>query len=412
MPSYRYKAMDRNGQQVTGSSSAASLDDLTAILKTQQLFLIEGKEEKKDADKAYASAESAVEGVAKSDDSASLKTVALFTTELAIMVRTALPILEALNTLASQQQDAAFKLVLLEVAKSVREGKPLSAAFARYPKIFDEIYVGLLAVGEAGGTMGSMLQRIERYLEFRLELKAKIRSALLYPSIVVLTAFCVVVFLVLFILPTFMEIFSQLEVPLPWSTRLLLFLSAHFRTWWTFYLPGLFFAWLFLTNWISELAHRKKLEALLLELPVLGPLVTAVVLTRVLTTLSALMTSGVPILKSLSLARAAAGNAVFDDLFGAVYRDASEGKGLASALAASPYFPQSVTHMIANAERTGNLPEVLDEVAAHYGKEVDVTLKDLFTVLEPSFVVFLGLMVGGIAVSVLLPIFELAGAIQ
>ncbi|MFH1724270.1 MAG: type II secretion system F family protein [Elusimicrobiota bacterium] len=422
MPRYRFKALDKQGKPTEGASTAANVSELSSILKSQGLFLMESREEKSEeavlappgaaslADAPRTAAEAPRH--ARSEDTVPMEDATLFTTQLAIMVRTAMPILESLQVLARQQPNPVFRSVIQEISRSVQHGQTLSLAFSRYPRIFDQVFVSLLAAGEAGGNMDKMLLRISEYLQFQRGIKTKVRAALLYPCIVVAAGLSVVLFLMLFILPTFVEVFGQFDIKLPIPTRVLMVLSDHLRTWWLAYLAGTALAWAYFRRWLRDPAHVRAVHAFQLRLPVAGLLVRNIVLTRILRTLSSLVSSGVPILRSLDLARDSAGNIVFQELLGRVYRSANEGKGLASALKGHPHFPESVADMIANAEKSGTLPEVLENVADYYESETDTAIKNLFSVIEPIFVVFLGLMVGGIAIAILLPIFELSTGFQ
>ena len=414
MARFDFKAIDARGRIITGASEAPSLDGLKHILSSQGLFLMEGRPAGSASVLAPSVSVPAEEPArhARSGDAVPLETVAIFTTQLAIMVRTALPILESLGMLSRQQTDPVMKSILQEVAQSVREGKPLSASFLRYPKVFDQVYVSLVAAGEAGGNMPMMLDRLSSYLTFQIQLKEKVRSALLYPLIVSLTVVAVAAFLVLFILPTFMQVFSEFNIELPLATRILVNLSEAVRRLWIVLLGAGAAAWWYFSRLLSDPTHTRSLRALELRVPFIGTLVRNVVMTRVLRTLGALVASGVPILKSLELARASAGNVIFQDLLDRVYRSATEGRGLSSALAESPYIPESVIGMIATGEKTGALPEVINKVADFYESETDTAIKDLFTAVEPLFVVALGLLVGGIAVSILLPMFNLAQGLE
>lgn len=413
MPRFKYQALDAKGSKTSGESDAPDVKSLSEALRLQGFFLVGATAEKKEeAPAAEVPAGDLKDLAAARGRTVPLEAVAMFTSQLAIMVRTALPIMESLLSLARQQSDPVFKAILLDVARGVQHGQSLSQCCLRYPKVFDEVYVSLLAAGEASGNMHTMLERLADYLQFQRELRAKVRSALLYPSIVVLTSFAVVGFLVLFIMPTFAEVFSQFDLALPLPTRVLLGLSAHLRSVWYLYLFGAAGAWWYFANWLSQPANTRTVHAFQLNLPVAGALVRNVVLTRTLRTLAALVASGVPILKSLDMTKASAGNVVFHDLLVQVHLSASEGRGLASALAKSPYFPELVANMVANAEKTGTLPETLAKMADYYEHETDAAIKNLFSVLEPIFVVGLGLIVAGIAVAILLPIFELGNAIQ
>jgi type II secretory pathway component PulF len=438
MVAYQYKAIDSQGKVRTGSSDATSLENLTETLKTQGLFLMEGRAGTPVA--PISSAPSAtVSPPPKKEVSnkigldpaklaqrlASIKlkgwgakktvpavAITVFTTEFAVMIRTSLPLLSTLESLQMQQSNPKFKSVLGEIAKLVTQGKPLSEAFGRFPEVFDPIYVSLVAAGELSGTLSLMLERLAAYLSFQQELKAKIRLALLYPTIIVFTCLGVMTFLIFFILPTFANIFVEMSIDLPLPTRILLSISHHLQGWWWLYVVSAGGITWFFFRWMSNPAHLKTIQVFQLKIPVIGPLVRNIVMTRVLRTLASLIGSGVPILMSLDLTRAAAANVVFGDIVARIHKSASEGKGLATPLYKDPYFPESVTNMIANAEKMGALPEVLSKAADYYEHETDNTLKKTFAIIEPVFVVLLGVMVASIAVSVLLPIFKLNAGLQ
>lgn len=415
MPRFRYQAIDNKGKKSGGAADAPDVKALAEVLHGQGLFLV-GATAEKETEPAHTGdgdASTAVKDLAGArGQTVPLELVSMFTSQLAIMVRTALPLMESLTSLGRQQTHPTFKAIILEIGRGVQQGQTVSSCCSRYPKVFDEVYISLLAAGEASGNMHTMLERLADYLQFQRDLRNKVRSALLYPTIVIFTAFAVVAFLVLFIMPTFAEVFSQFDLTLPLPTKILLGISAHLRATWYFYCLGASGAWWYFSTWLSRPTNVKTIHTFQLDLPVVGPLVRNIVLTRTLRTLAALVGSGVPILKSLDMAKASAGNVVFHDLLVQVHQSASEGRGLASALAQSPYFPELVSNMVANAEKTGTLPEALTKMSDYYEHETDTAIKDLFSVLEPLFVVGLGIIVAGIAVAILMPIFELGNAIQ
>ena len=423
MPLYKYKAADASGKIAQGSLQAESLSDLKTALKSQGLFLMKtramplppsrGKVGMGGAPPPSSSPTRGEEVYGKNifKKSVPLDVIALFTTEMAIMIGTALPIMETLRTLEKQQRHSRFKKVIGEICESVEQGNPLSKAFSRFPEVFDPVYLSLLASGEMGGKLSEMLDRINAYLHFQRDIKSKVRSALVYPTLLLLTCLSVVGFMVLFILPTFAQVFAQFDIQLPLPTRILLFISAHTRSWWWLYLPAVAGLWIYFSRWLSKPIHVKPVARFQLKLPVVGPLVRNIVMARVLRTLAALVSSGVPILRSLELARTSAANAVFRDIIDRIYDSANQGQGLASSLQGDPHFPEQVTHMIANAEKTGTLPKVLNKVADFYEQQTDTALKNVFAILEPVFVGFLGCLVAAIALSVLLPIFRLDSGI-
>ncbi len=420
MPRYAYNALDGRGNSAPGTAEAADVGRLADQLKTQGLFLVDCRELEAEwkqargasgAKPAAGVAAQAPKRYARADDRVPVKDLATFTAQLTIMVRTAVPLLEALHTLTGQQSNPVLKSVLQDICAEVRHGKALSAACARYENVFDEVVISLLAAGETGGNMDGMLERISAHLEFKRSLDGKARSSMMYPCVVIGTSVAVVGFLVIFVLPTFADVFAQFNMELPLPTRVLLGLSAHIRGWWLAYVLVGGFAWGKARKWLADPARVELLDELKLRIPVVGTMTRNLVLTRVLRTLAALTAAGVPILKALELARNSAGNAVFKKLMDDVGRHASEGRGLSSALLQNRYFPEVVANMIANAERTGTLPEVLNKVADHYERETDSAIKDVFGLMEPVFVVFLGLMVGGIAISIMMPMFQLSSGV-
>ncbi len=414
MPEYEFKAVDGQGKFISGVSSAQDAASLGRILHDQGLFLMEsvvlggeGSSRSKTTDVLMARLRAILP-----KPRVSQKDVSFFTAQLSIMVRSALPILESLEILGEQAANPTFKAMIKDLGRNVSEGMPLSKAFARHPETFDTIYVSLLAAGEAGGDLDIMLDRLSAHLDFNVKLKAKVQSALIYPCIVILTALLVIAFLVAFVLPTFAEIFVQLNITLPLPTRILLHAGAILRHSWYLFLLGAVGAGFLFRAWVKSPRNALTVDGAMLRMPLIGSLVGNVVLTRVLRTMGSLLESGITILHSLDLSKAAAGNRVFSDLLEKVGREVREGKVLSASLAQSPYIPRVVIGMITTGEKTGTLPEVISRVAGFYEAETDSSIRNLFSALEPLFIVVLGLTVGGIAVSVLLPMFDMAGGIK
>jgi len=414
MPEYEFKAVDNQGKFIDGVSNAHDAVSLGRILQDQGLFLMEtvelggrGKPRSQAADALMARLRALWP-----QPKISLRDVTFCTAQLSIMVRSALPILESLEILGDQAPNPTFKALLQDVGRSVSEGTPLSKAFARHPETFDTIYVSLLAAGEASGDLDVMLERLAAHLDFNVKLNSKIQSALLYPVIVILVALAVLTFLVAFILPTFAEIFVQLNIALPLPTRILLYGGDVLRHYWYAFLFSGMAAWFGFRAWARHPRNAETVDRALLRLPLIGDLIRNIVLTRVLRTLGSLLESGITILRALDLAKSAAGNKIFFDLLEKVGNEVREGKILSASLSQSKYIPKVVIGMIATGEKTGTLPEVINRVAGFYEAETDTAVKNIFTALEPLFIVVLGIMVGGIAISVLLPMFDMAGGIQ
>jgi type IV pilus assembly protein PilC len=413
MPDFRFKAIDAQGKVVNGVSSAQDPTGLSAILQGQGLFLMESDEVHPPA--AVAAAEAPPKKSLlrwRRGDKVSLKDLSFLTAQMSIMIRSALPIVESLELLAAQTVHPKLKAILKEISRSVSEGLPLSQAFARYPEVFDDVYVSLLAAGEIGGDLDQMLDRLSSHLAFRVKMAQSIRSVLAYPLIVVLTTMGVVSFLVLFVLPTFMEIFKQLAIELPLPTKILMFVSEGLRRFWWVVILAAAGARLSFKGWLKDPENVRRFARFQLGLPVIGTLIQNIVMTRTLRTMGSLMDSGVSIMKCLELSRASAGNPIFSDLLDDVALDVRDGKTLSSSFAQSPFIPPVVIGMIATGERTGTLPEVVSRVAAFYETETESAIKDLFAALEPLFILGLGLMVGGVAVSVLMPLFDVAQGVK
>jgi type IV pilus assembly protein PilC len=261
--------------------------------------------------------------------------------------------------------------------------------------------------------MEVMLDRLSAYLDFKVRLDQKVRSALVYPVIVMLVAGAVIGFLVTFVLPTFADVFTQLNIDLPWPTRVLLASGGFVRQYWWAILLTLGAAGYALRAWVRAPRNAMRVDRMLLRIPLIGELARNIVLTRVLRTLGSLMESGVSILRSLELTQSAADNEVFRELLGKVGHDVKEGKVLSSSLAqGGALIPRVVIGMVATGERTGALPEIISRVAGFYEAETDAAVKNIFAAMEPLFIVVLGVMVGGIAVSVLLPMFDMASGIK
>jgi type II secretory pathway component PulF len=403
MAIYKYVAMDRAGKTVEDFQDADSEAALSKALNRNGLFLMRAT-----LDTAPRPAPAAAPRPTKKVD---LETVATFTEQFVLMVKAALPALETIESLANTQKNPAMKEVLLRVADKLKRGESLSRSFGEHPQVFDSVYINLLSAGEAGGKVPELLARVNDYLVFQIDLRHKIRSAMIYPMVILGASVTVILFLMIFVLPTFVDIFAQFNAPLPFATRALLWTSSTMIKEWYVIVGALllfgFLGW----RWGRQPSVKNKLERMVLRLPIVGSMVQAIVLTRMLRTMAVLIESGVPILNALSLTKGATNHAYFEGLLTQVSNRVSEGKGIASALQESPYFPSTVASMISTAERTGSLPEVLKISADHYQRRLDVEIENTFSALEPLFIGVLSLVVAAIAISILQPIMTLSSAV-
>lgn len=413
MPRFRFRSMDKKGQVNEGSANAANLAALTELLRQEGQFLISAaaQAEKLPAAPTPAPAPRRApprsrRGAVRDED------VAAFNGQLALMLRSAVPLLDALGTLAQQQSHAAFRAALMDITETVKGGGSLQAAFGRHSAIFDPVYLSLIEAGEASGTLPRMIDRISEYLEFKVMVRARVKSATIYPAIVMGTAFLVVAALLVFVMPVFREVFEQFDADLPPSTRLLLGVSQSLRSHALAWFGSAAASVWALRRWMRAERNRAALDRWALVLPVMGPLVKAIALARSTRTLGELLKAGVPVLKAIELTESTAGNEVFASLFRRMKEEVAGGQPLWTTLSSSEHVPEIVAHMVASGERAGRLPDALSFIAEFYQRQIDTALRDLLAALEPVFVVVLGLTIGGIAVSMLLPIFRLGGIVQ
>ncbi|MBI3565323.1 MAG: type II secretion system F family protein [Elusimicrobia bacterium] len=415
MARFKFRSMDIRGQICEGTASAQNIAALTELLKQQNQFMISAQPVAEKA--APVAAKTPLPLTARAARPGRRRRVgdvdvAVFNNQFGLMVRAAVPILDALTTAAKQQSNPAMRDVILDVAETVKGGGSLSAAFGRHPRVFDEVYMSLIGAGEASGTLSKMLERIGAYLDFRLTVRSRIRSAMIYPSVVMGTAFLVVVGLVVFVLPTFSEVFAQFDAELPPMTKFLLWVSASLRGHWALWLGAAASAAYGVRAYVTAERNRLAMHTLALSLPVVGDVVKAIVIARTTRVLGELLSAGVPILKCLDLTAAAAGNVVIAGVVRRMREQAEAGQPLWGALGASDHIPDMVAHLVAGAEKSGRLPDALSFIADYYQREIDAALAGLFAALEPVFVVFLGLTIGGIASAMLVPIFKLGGIVQ
>lgn len=415
MPKFKFRSMDKKGQVCEGTSSAPNLAALTETLKQQNLYVISASvvSEKPAAAKSAAASSPASKAARTGRRRRVTDTdVAVFNNQLSLMVRSAVPILDALSGITAQQTNPALREILDDVCSGIKGGGNLTASFGRHPETFDEVYLSLIEAGEASGTLPKMLDRIGSYLDFKVGVRARIRSAMIYPAVVMGTAFLVVAGLVVFVLPTFAEVFDQFDAPLPPVTLFLLWLSGSVRGHWLLWAAGIAGAAFGARAYVTAERNRLAMHTLMISLPVVGKVVSCIVLSRVTRILGELLSAGVPILRSLELSEAAAGNMVIAQVLRRMKEQVEGGQPLWPSLAASEFIPDMVSQVVAGAEKSGRLPEALSFIAEYYQREVDGALRDFFAALEPMFVVFLGLTIGGIAVSMLIPIFQLGGVVQ
>jgi len=401
MPVFTYKGTNRSGGNVSGEVTATSKAELQNLLRRQQITPTKMSEKGKEFN------------MPTFGGSVSAKELAIFTRQFSVMIDAGLPLVQCLEILASQQENKLFQKVLTGTRGAVEGGSTLSAAMRQYPKVFDSLYVNMVEAGETGGILDTILQRLSSYIEKNVKLQRAVKSAMVYP-VGVLTVACGVIILLLWkVVPIFATLFAGLGVDLPLPTKIVIGMSNMIGSIFGLLALIAFGAFLFgLKVWYGTPQGRFFLDSVILKLPVLGILMRKIAVARFTRTLGTLIASGVPILEGLDITARTAGNAVVERALQQVRKSLEEGKSLTEPLKDSEVFPGMVTQMISVGEQTGAMDAMLQKIADFYEEEVDAAVKDLLTALEPIMIVFLGVVVGGVVISMYLPLFSLIGKLS
>src|SRR5271163_2868579 len=398
MPVFTYKGTNRSGGNVSGEVSATSKAELQNLLRRQQITPTKMSEKGKEFN------------LPTFGSGVSAKELAIFTRQFSVMIDAGLPLVQCLEILASQQENKMFQKVLTGTRGSVEGGATLSAAMRQYPKVFDALYVNMVEAGETGGILDTILQRLSTYIEKNVKLQRAVKSAMVYPVGVMTFAAAVITLLLWKVVPIFSTLFAGLGVDLPLPTRIVVGLSNFVGSiFGLLIVVGVAGSIVGMKVWYGTPGGRYAIDATILRLPVIGILMRKIAVARFTRTLGTLIASGVPILEGLDITARTAGNAVVERALQRVRKSLEEGKSLTEPLKDSEVFPGMVTQMISVGEQTGAMDAMLQKIADFYEDEVDAAVKDLLTALEPIMIVFLGIVVGGIVISMYLPLFSLIG---
>jgi len=339
------------------------------------------------------------------------KELTVFTRQIATMINAGLPLVQSLEVLASQQPNKQFKRILTKIREDVEGGSTFAASIKRHPAVFTSLYMSMVEAGEAGGFLDTVLNRLAGYIEKSMALRRKVKGAMIYPATIITVAVAVVIFLLIFVIPTFKTLFEGFGAALPLPTRIVLELSRLVRTHVVTVL-GAFVGTVFGLRFYYRTEKGKKvIDSLLLRLPIIGQLIRKVSVAKFTRTLGTLVSSGVPILDGLNITARVAGNKVVEEAILKTRSSIAEGKTIADPLGASGIFPPMVVQMISVGEQTGALDSMLAKIADFYDAEVDQAVSNLTTLLEPIMIVFLGVVVGGVIIAMYLPIFKLVTVI-
>jgi type IV pilus assembly protein PilC len=398
MPVFTYRGTNRAGATVSGELAAANKSELIGNLKRQQINVTKMSEKGKEFN------------LPTFGGGVDAKELAVFTRQFSVMIDAGLPLVQCLEILAGQQENKVFQNVLTGTRASVEGGSTLSAAMRQHEKVFDALYVNLVEAGETGGILDTILQRLSTYIEKNVKLKRAVKSAMVYPIAVLSVAASVIILLLWKVVPIFTTLFLGLGVALPLPTRIVIGLSNF---------VGSIFGLLILVAivgiivglkvWYQTPAGRMAIDRTLLKLPLLGLLLRKIAVARFTRTLGTLISSGVPILEGLEITARTAGNAVIEKSLMEVRKGLESGRNLSDPLKETNVFPGMVTQMIGVGEQTGAMDAMLQKIADFYEDEVDAAVKDLLAAMEPMMIVVLGVVVGGIVISMYLPLFSLIG---
>jgi type IV pilus assembly protein PilC len=401
MPVFSYRGRARGGRMVTGQMEASTPQALAAQLREQRIMATSVREKPEPVRLRIPG----FGGKVKDKD------LTVFTRQIATMINAGLPLVQSLEVLASQQPNNQFKRILTKIREDVEGGSTFAASIKRHPAVFTSLYMSMVEAGEAGGFLDTVLNRLAGYIEKTMTLRRKVKGALIYPVTIITVAVAVVIFLLIFVIPTFKTLFEGFGAALPLPTRIVLELSRLVRTHVVTVL-GAFVGTVFALRFYYRTEKGKKvIDSLLLRLPIIGQLIRKVSVAKFTRTLGTLVSSGVPILDGLNITARVAGNKVVEEAILKTRSSIAEGKTIADPLGASGIFPPMVVQMISVGEQTGALDAMLAKIADFYDAEVDQAVSNLTTLLEPIMIVFLGVVVGGVIIAMYLPIFKLVTVI-
>jgi type IV pilus assembly protein PilC len=398
MPTFAYSGRTRGGQTVSGERVAETIDAAVAALRREQIMVT-----RIDAAKAAAKAEARPK--AAKGKAVPAKNLAIFTRQFSVMIDAGLPLVQCLDLLGKQEPHKHFASVILKVREDVEGGAALADAMKKHPKTFDALYSNMIAAGEAGGILDTILKRLATYIEKAVKLKGEVKSAMIYPIAVLVIAALVVAAILWKVIPTFAEMFKGLGAELPLPTRVVIAMSDYLVSYGVFILIGLGGLGYAFKAYYATPAGRRIVDRITLKMPVLGDILRKVAVARFCRTLSTLLASGVPILDGLDITARTAGNAVVEDAIQNTRSGIERGETISGPLRETNVFPSMVVQMINVGETTGALDAMLSKIADFYEEEVDTAVAGLLTLMEPIMIAFLGVIVGGIVIAMYMPIF-------
>ena len=400
MPTFEYTARSQTGQIQKGQLDVSTKDDVSAYLRKNRLILVSVREAPKQ--------------IKFSMGGPRVKTrdIVIFTRQFATMINAGLPLVQSLNILASQTENKTLADVTKTVVYDVESGNTLADAFSKHPKAFSSLYVNMVAAGEAGGILDTILLRLATFLEKNDALVRKVKGAMIYPGVIISVAAIAICILLVFVIPTFQSMFSSAGLELPLPTRVVIGMSDFLIGYWWAILAAAGAGVFGLKSYYRTAAGRLQIDTMMLKAPVLGDVIRKSAVSRFTRTLGTLVSSGVSILEGLEITAKTAGNQVVHNAVMESRQSIAGGETIAAPLERSKVFPPMVISMIAVGEQTGGLDEMLSKIADFYDEEVDVAVSALLSLMEPMMIVGLGVIVGDMVVAMYLPIFDMMNAVQ
>ena len=397
MPSFTYTARAVNGELKTATMDAANRDDVIAQLKRQRMSVV-----KVDENKAQK----------KASGSIKMRDIVIFTRQFSTMINAGLPLVQALDILAKQSENKVLQEVTRAVVFDVESGHTVADALSKHPKAFNDLYVNMVAAGEAGGILDTILMRLATFMEKNDALVRKVKGAMIYPGVIMSVAGIAITVLLIFVIPVFENMFGSVGLALPLPTRVVIAMSRFLKGYWWALGGGIAGGSFLLKNYYKTSNGQLTIDKLMLKVPILGDVLRKSAVSRFTRTLGTLISSGVSILDGLEITAKTAGNRVISDAIMASRASIAGGDTISAPLQKSAVFPPMVISMIAVGEQTGGLDEMLSKIADFYDEEVDTAVSNLLSMLEPVMIVFLGVVVGGMVVAMYLPIFDMINAVQ
>lgn len=402
MPVYRWSGVNRAGKKVKGEMEAPDQEAVRIVLRRQRIEPAKIKEAPKDI----------FENVAFLKPKVTEKDVVLFTRQFATMIDAGLPLVQCLDILANQTDNRTFKQMLKQIKSDVESGSTFADALKKHPKTFDELFVNLIAAGEVGGILDTILNRLAAYIEKAMKLKKKVKGAMVYPIVVLVVAVAVVAVLLLFVIPIFKKMFEDMGGGLPTPTQMVIDFSDWVQSYILFIGAVVIGLTIAFNRFYATRKGRALVDDLMLRIPVIGDLIRKVAVARFTRTLGTMIQSGVPLLDGLDIVARTAGNKTVEAAILKTRASIAEGRTIADPLAESGVFPSMVVQMIAVGESTGALDAMLTKIADFYDEEVDAAVEALTSLIEPFLMIFLGGTIGGLVIAMYLPIFKLAGTVD